>query len=402
MAEEKKTTFDTELEAVTDGMAAETASDTAEEDGKGEAAVAGETRMVRASKATRNRKEVLADARRREQEREQRNAMRQKFLAGWSGLYQAMRRETVMFGTVSSIDELPLSDTASEFRRTGIFVTIIYNNLYKIRIPFQYLYRRFPVDMNTVDLDTEIGVRRFILRQRAMSEKLYGLEIPFVITYMDADNIDPDEDYAIAASRAKALEIFERANYEPNAEGHALVEEGTFVNDARIISVADWSIQVNVKGVDTIIPVYNLTYKPVFRTTDLGDRYHVGDTISVEVLKIEKVSDGVHNIVVTAKPAELIRAQASPLSIHEGEMTIGTVTTIAESKNHPGQIVISIYLDFYDRPAFTNELPASRLGLYPQPGDKVRVTVRQIYDNGMIKVACRQMHGPVDLFTRQV
>ena len=82
----------------------------------------------------RSRREVLQEANRRAQEREQRSAARQQFLAGWSGLQSAMRRETVMYGVVSSIDEMPLKDTASEYLHTDIFVTIIHKNTYKIRL----------------------------------------------------------------------------------------------------------------------------------------------------------------------------------------------------------------------------------------------------------------------------
>ena len=176
-----------ELENTEENTAAETSND-AQERGR-----------------VRSRREVLAESSRRAQEWEQRNAVRQQFLAGWAGLQSAMRREHIMYGVVSSIDEMPLKDTASEYLHTGIFVTIIHNNTYKIRIPFQSLYRRFPVDMRTVDLYSEEGVRSFILRQRAMAEKLYGLSIPFVIDYMDADRISPNEDYAISTSRAKSL-----------------------------------------------------------------------------------------------------------------------------------------------------------------------------------------------------
>ena len=358
------------------------------------------TAIERASRQNSNRAAVLDDANRRAHEREQRNVVRQQFLAGWAGLQSAMRRETIMYGTVASIEEKPLGETSSAYLKTGIFLTIIHNKTYKILIPFQALYRRFPVDMHTVDLNSEEGVRSFILRQRAMAEKLYGVTIPFVIDYMDANRVDPEADYAIGASRAKALEIFEKANYEPGPDGNVAVTEGSFVTDARIISVSDWSIQCNVKGVDTIIPVRNLTYRYISKTTDISDLFKVGDTISVQVLQISKGSDGIHDIEVSAKPVELIKAKASSLAIREGEMTYGTVTTIADSRNNPGQVVISLYLDMYDRPAYSNEFPASKLGFYPQPGDKVRVTVRQIFDSGMIRVSCRQTHGPMDLFNR--
>ena len=348
----------------------------------------------------RSRREVLAESSRRAQEWEQRNVVRQQFLAGWAGLQSAMRREHIMYGMVASIDEMPLKDTASEYLHTGIFVTIIHNNTYKIRIPFQSLYRRFPVDMRTVDLYSEEGVRSFILRQRAMAEKLYGLSIPFVIDYMDANRISPNEDYAIGASRAKALEIYERANYEPGPDGHAQVEEGTFVNDATVVAVSDWSIQVNVRGVDTTIPVRDLTYRYISRTTDISSLYKVGETISVQVMRIEKGDDGIHNIEVSGKPPELIRAKSSPLAVREGEMTVGTVTNIVNSRTLPGRVKINMYLDYYNRPAVSNEFPASRMGFYPQPGDRVRVTVREIYESGMIRVSCRQTHGAMELFNR--
>lgn len=348
----------------------------------------------------RSRREVLAESNRRAQEREQRNATRQQFLAGWAGLQSAMRREHIMYGMVSGVDEKPLKDTASEYLHTGIFVTIVHNDTYKILIPFQNLYRRFPVDMRTVDLYSEEGIRSFILRQRAMAEKLYGLNIPFVIDYMYANRISPNEDYAINASRAKALEIYERANYEPGPDGHAQVEEGTFVNDATIVAVSDWSIQVNVRGVDTTIPVRDLTYRYISRTTDISSLYEVGKKISVQVMRIEKGDDGIHNIEVSGKPPELIRAKSSPLAVREGEMTVGTVTNIVNSRTLPGRVKINMYLDYYDRPAVSNEFPASRMGFYPQPGDRVRVTVREIYESGMIRVSCRQTHGAMDLFNR--
>lgn len=348
----------------------------------------------------RSRREVLAESNRRAQEWEQRNATRQQFLAGWAGLQSAMRREHIMYGMVSGVDEKPLKDTASEYLHTGIFVTIVHNNTYKILIPFQNLYRRFPVDMRTVDLYSEEGIRSFILRQRAMAEKLYGLNIPFVIDYMYANRISPNEDYAINASRAKALEIYERANYEPGPDGHAQVEEGTFVNDATIVAVSDWSIQVNVRGVDTTIPVRDLTYRYISRTTDISSLYEVGKKISVQVMRIEKGDDGIHNIEVSGKPPELIRAKSSPLAVREGEMTVGTVTNIVNSRTLPGRVKINMYLDYYDRPAVSNEFPASRMGFYPQPGDRVRVTVREIYESGMIRVSCRQTHGAMDLFNR--
>ena len=348
----------------------------------------------------RSRREVLAEANRRAQEWEQRNAVRQQFLAGWAGLQSAMRREHIMYGVVSSIDEMPLKDTASEYLHTGIFVTIIHNNTYKILIPFQNLYRRFPVDMRTVDLYSEEGVRSFILRQRAMAEKLYGLSIPFVIDYMDADRISPNEDYAISASRAKALEIYERANYEPSPDGHAQVEEGTFVNDATVVAVSDWSVQVNVRGVDTTIPVRDLTYRYISRTTDISSLYEVGQKISVQVMRIEKGDDGIRTIEVSGKPPELVRAKSSPLAVREGEMTVGTVTNIVNSRTLPGRVKINMYLDYYNRPAVSNEFPASRMGFYPQPGDRVRVTVREIYESGMLRVSCRQTHGAMDLFHR--
>ena len=81
-------------------------------------------------------------------------------------------------------------------------------------------------------------------------------------------------------------------------------------------------------------------------------------------------------------------------------MTVGTVTNIVNSRTLPGRVKINMYLDYYNRPAVSNEFPASRMGFYPQPGDRVRVTVREIYESGMIRVSCRQTHGAMELFNR--
>ena len=88
-----------------------------------------------------------------------------------------------------------------------------------------------------------------------MSEKLYGVETPFLITNMELGEASFQGDYSIAASRRKALEIIEKVNFEPDpATGVARLEEGTFVN-APLISVGNFGLTACIGGIDTQLSV---------------------------------------------------------------------------------------------------------------------------------------------------
>lgn len=353
------------------------------------------------SEAPESRSSVLAETANRNAQREKRSQERAKFLASWSGLNTAMKRKTIMEGTISEVVMMPMKETAEQMLKTSVFVVVFTPDMFRVMIPFHELYRDFPIDMKSVDLSTEKGANEFIRRQRSMAEKLYGLTIPYIIDNMILeDHASPESDYAISGSRKKALEIQEKANYDAaSKDAEPRYKAGDIVN-ARVTSVSNWSIQANVGGIDTSIRVYDLTYDYISKTTDISKKFKVNDVIQVEIQEIKTRPDGKHTLRVSAKTTELEAAKNSAMKLRPGTNTYATVINIRQSRKNPSRIIISLYMDAHKRPAFCTEFAPSRNGFYPQPGDKVAVTVKDVNDNGMVHVACRRILGSTDIFTR--
>lgn len=353
------------------------------------------SKMGEVSKKTGSRKQAIKDAYIREAERERRAKENAAFLSGWSGLQSAQRLGTIMYGMVSGVEVVDFSARENSDICNAVMVVLIHNGRFRVTIPFSELYRDYPIDMSTVAMETEFDRKSFIARQKAMAEKLYGLEVPFIVLDMFLDEQDSGK-YSILASRAKALAVIERRNFEADREGNVALTVGSFTR-ATITSISDYAVAVNVGGVDTRISVRHLTYRFIKGPHSLRDMYHVGQEILVQILDIKTHKDGKHSITVAAKPGELLDAKSRQHIIaHEEEQCFGTVTGVLKSRV-PGEVYITLYLDAYGLPAVTNSLPPNRMGTYPQPGDTVRVTIKSFNNNGMTYCWIRSSHGAPDL-----
>lgn len=353
------------------------------------------SKMGQASVKTRSRKQAIKDAQQREAARERRTRENAMFLGGWSGLQSAQKLGTIMYGTVSGIEVVDFSGRMNPDIRNAVMVVLIHNGIYRVTIPFSELYRDYPIDMSTVSVDTELDRKYFIARQKAMAEKLYGLEVPFVVLDMFIDD-GMSGKYSILASRAKALAVIERRNFDPDKEGNVALNVGDFV-PATITSISDYAVAVNVGGVDTRVSVNRLTYKFIAGPHSLRSMYRVGQEIMVQILNIKKNKEGNHSIIVSARPAELLEAKGRQnIIVHEEEQCFGTVTGVLKSRV-PGEVYITLYLDAYGLPAVTNSFPPNRMGTYPQPGDTVRVTIKAFNNDGMTYCWIRSSHGAPNL-----
>lgn len=360
------------------------------------------SKMGEAAKSTKSRKQAIRDARMREADRERRAKENAEFLAGWAGLQAAQRSGTIMYGTVTGVEEISKEDMKGRENaddRSSIMLLLIHNERYRVSIPFAEVYRHYPIDMNTVSTETEAGRRAFVARQKAMAEKLFGLEVPFVVKGMFYD--ENSGQHFIRGSRAEALASIERRNFEPDREGNTAMQVGDFVS-ATITSISNYSIAVNVGGVDTRISIHQLTYRFIDGPYALRKMYHIGDEIMVQIQDVKKNADGSHSIVVSAKPAELIRAKSRQnVIVHEGEQCFGTVTGVRKARGSD-KVFISLYLDAYGLPAITNSFPPNRMGFYPQPGETVRVTVKTFNENGMTYCMVRSTHGAPNLMRSEL
>lgn len=309
------------------------------------------------------------------------------FSAVWMGMDNAYRRGRILDGVISGVEERERDG------RSMVLLSVLYMDKIKVLIPFEQIYRTNPITQN-VDLSSEQGRYDYVARQKAMAEKLYGLTTPFVLTemYLDKDSLQ----YYAIASRAEALKLIEARNFDKDGSGHRRLEEGMMV-DAVITSVGDYSVAVNVGGVDTRIRVPQLTYRYISGPDVLRQMYHVEDKLKVYIDSITDEEDGSHSVRVNARRWELEDAKSRQGLLSLGDQCIGTVTGVFESSRNKGSVQILLYLDQYKIPASSNSISPNRLGLYPQVGDTMRVTVSGFNDNGFVYVHVRKGHGAPNL-----
>lgn len=355
------------------------------------------TKMAMASEKTTSRRAVLKDARQRELERELVRSEKEQFLSGWSSLETAMRRETVLYGVVAGIEEVATAGTEKAKERVNVALAVLYENRYRILIPFDEIYHKNPVDMATINISTKEGVSDFIRRQKQMASKLLGATIPFAIKHMFAGKTDILTDYSIGGSRKAAIERIAKSNYTPDRNGYTAITVGTRC-DGFITSVGQFSVSMSVGGVDVQVPLRKLTFKHIL---DLRDEFSVGQIVPVDIDKVEFDSDGnVDLVLVDAKPPQLERAQRKQHLLPIGTNCVGVVTLVKESSTSPGKIVMTAYLPQYDMPAFVSKMPPARRGQLPQSGDELGLIVTGFTDKGYVITSCHRFLGSAGYLLR--
>lgn len=330
-------------------------------------------------------RERAADRLFREQQRNMRTAAHQKFWGAISAFQEAAKRHQILRGVVSSVERLSSDDSASN-AQTVVMIGLIVNADFKVLVPFEEFFRDNPIDMDSVSLTTKQGRDDYFRRQRQMAEKMYGAEVDFCVTEVIANSVD---EYYITGSRKSALEIMEARNYLPIRGGEPAIVVGD-ICQARILSVGQYSLWVTVEGVDLAIPLRDLTYQ---YTTNLNDRYAVGDTIDIEITEINTRSSDNHILLVaSAKGAELDEAKRRQRAklLPVGASTTGTITSIRQSKRFPDKIIIHAWLDHYKMPAVVRAMDPAAISFTPQAGDSLRLSVIGFTDSGFVQVTC---HG---------
>lgn len=344
-----------------------------------------------AGDAAETRAEVMRDARKRRKEREEANAERSAFLLGWDAMNTAMKRKSIIKGVVSHVEEHKNPDNGE----STFMLAVILEGRYKGLVPFAEIYQENPIDMRTVDVSTAKGKADLLKRIRAMCEKLLLLTIPLIITDMSIDTnaqFDGDYPYVILASRRMALGILENQNYNEDRPGGAQIHEGDTVM-AQITSVGIYGIAVVVGGVDTRIPMYNLTYTPLM---DARTAYNVGEEIPVHVNRIQKGDDGHYSVSVDAKRPELEKAKKRHKLLPVGSVVMGIITSVRPVKRPgrpAGSLNIIAYIRSHDCPAIVRDMPANMLGREPKFGDELLLSVKGYTPGGFVITDCRGFHG---------
>lgn len=351
------------------------------------------SKIEKASAATTNRAEVIQDARRRSAERDFANEMREKFYSGWAQIQAAMNAKLVLTGEVVSVYTKWKEDPNTELSYPLVFVTALLDKMFKVSIPFSELFSSEALDMSTVDLSTQLGIRKYARRQQTMAAKFVGVEISFLVTHMDDVRDCTIEDHFIAGSRKAALEKERRQNFFPSRRGTpARIKRGDDV-EATIIGVANHSIRVCIGGLDVSIPMFRLTFKWV---PDAVVAFAPGQKVKLRITDLETTDDFKVKLQASMKPLEREAAILRSGFVNPGMQVRGIITAIVsvdefgnpkeklEKASSGGRIEANAWLPGLAMPARITGFPPFRYGTYLRTGDEVLLSVNRMDERGLI------------------
>lgn len=276
----------------------------------------------------------------------------------------------ILWGTLVSVDDEAQEDT--------IYACILWNDIL-VKIP-DYLFLE-PTYRFGKTYDSMSKEEKFRRRHSTISFML-GAKVCFVIDELTRTLITDKYDalyntyeLSVKGNRRKAMEImrdifFFHENRKSNTPGQMReIKEGDVVN-ARIVQVKEESILVECGGVETRIPAGLLSIREYY--TNCTDAFSSGDMIKVRAKKV--YVDKKEHTVHLSLTGQVINPAKAVKNVKIGSCYLGTVVKCNEDR-HTYTIML------------TNGVPCTVFfefvfGHIPLvKGDKVRVTVNNIYAN---------------------
>lgn len=310
-----------------------------------------------------SRRELIAQKNKNEQERAEKNALREERIMKWEQIRTSRRENRIVYGNLISIETL----------NNTMIVGVVKFGEYRIIIPASEMFKNDLVDYSTIeDIDDKIK------RENQMMSKLLGLEIPFVITQVTGKF---DGEYAILASRKLALRRIETYNFKTSKhQKEALVKVGDTV-DAVVLSAGFHAVMVNVKGVDTFIQQFQLTHRYVKIVKDM---YSTGMTIPVVIKNITYDEKGnVEKLEVSGRDAEIQGFIPKMKNITENSRCLAHITRISHRQD--GRVRIHLFIDDFGVPAYAIAARVENTATAPNSGDTVLFQVlRKNEDTGYV------------------
>jgi len=186
-------------------------------------------------------------------------------------LVESMKTRKVLTGTIQGVER-------SEENQNLSFA-VIYHGEFKVIIPAE----------ETVEPPADFRDRLPGDVMHYLVTKRLGAEVDFIVK-----GVDPKSGIA-AASRLEAMAAKRREYYfGTDRDGNNLLYEGISA-EARIVSVIRAGIFVDLFGVETYIPLRELSYQ---RWVDAGNHYQAGQRVLVKILSLDRNDRS--NIKVTA------------------------------------------------------------------------------------------------------
>lgn len=313
------------------------------------------------------RKEQLREAYARSEARDKRAEEKVKNIAANEQLMTAYQTGKMCEGTIVSVESIG----------DEVYSIVLYSGT-KVYIPFYEMFPDTPIDASDVS-DEQRRKKDIIERKRQLTLKNLLANIKFVITDIKTNG---KKEYFVIGSRRKANERLVAFWYgfkpgqEELSEGGKL-HVGDVVDNADIIAVGTHSLLVNICGVDTLIPTYDLTFR---YAPDLAEFYHAGEKISLKVTNIEVVGGRV-KVSANGKDAEFVKAQEKIKMVNKDSCYVGVITGIHDRQEFT---MIHLFLEGIEIPAVANSLNVASMSRVPRIGDKVVFTAIGLTKTGYV------------------
>ena len=206
----------------------------------------------------------------------------------WHEIHNAYRTRRILSGIFGGIEKTD----------NGKSIAVVEYKGFRIVIPLKEMHMELPNHI------TGYAYTEWLDQQHKILSNMLGAEIDFVVKGIDSKT------RSVVASRRDAMLKKRQIFYmDPDANGEYRVREGR-VAQARVISVADKSIRVELFGVETQIVAVDLANEWL---GDAHDHFAVGDSVLVRIQKVTR--EDVEHITVKANVKNVSEEKESRLKL---------------------------------------------------------------------------------------
>lgn len=194
----------------------------------------------------------------------------------WHEIRDAYITRKILTGTLGGLEKM----------ENGKVIAIVHYKGFRIAIPLS--------EMVFLKHASQAQYSEQLEREAKIINKMLGAEIDFMVRGIDTAS------RSIVASRKDAMLKKRQTFYmEKDANGVHRIYYGRIVQ-ARIISVAEKAIRVEIFGVEATVPARDLAW---YWISDARDYFAIGDTILLRILSVDR--DNIEDIRVTADARSL-------------------------------------------------------------------------------------------------
>lgn len=214
-------------------------------------------------------------------------------------LVESLKSNVLLSGTVQGVEQSPNNPYS---------LAVIYHGEFKILIPANEFMEE-PDDTHDQPKETVLNY---------MMTRRMGAEVDYVIKGIDANA------RIAAASRLEAMSIKRRQYYfATDRDGNNIIHSGINA-EARVVSVIRAGIFVDLFGLETYIPLKELSYQ---RLLDAASQFQTGQRILVKILEVERKNHDVR-VLASVKQATENPYEKALRKYSVGNKYVGTVSLV--------------------------------------------------------------------------